>query len=337
MTKPRKVAIVVFPQLQALDAVGPLEVFTAASQLAGGGEYDVELVGSSRDPIATSSGLQIVPHRTTARQPEALDTLLVAGGVGTIAAERDARLVAWIERAAGRARRVTSVCSGAFLLARAGLLDGKKATTHWASCEYLAKRHPAVEVEHDSIFVRDGNVWTSAGVTAGMDLALALVEEDLGRETALAAARWLVLFMQRPGGQSQFSSQLSSQLAERRPIRDVQDWIADNADADLSVESLAARAHMSPRNFARAFKREVGLTPARYVEAVRVERASAALESTSAPIERIARDCGFGTPETMRRAFGRRLGVAPGDYRRRFASTSATTKGDHHADRIRPL
>ena len=337
MAKPRKVAIVVFPQLQVLDAVGPLEVFTAASQLAGGGEYEVELVASSRDAIATSSGLQIVPHRTTARQPGSLDTVIVAGGLGAIAAERDERLVRWIERAAANARRVTSVCSGAFLLAHAGLLDGRRATTHWASCEYLAKRYPAVEVEHDSIFVRDGNVWTSAGVTAGMDLALALVEEDLGREIALETARWLVLFMQRPGGQSQFSSNLSAQLAERRPLRDLQAWIVENPDADLSVDALADRAHMSPRNFARAFKGEVGLTPARYVEAVRVERASAALESTSAPIERIARDCGFGTPETMRRAFGRRLGVAPGDYRRRFASTSTTTKGDQHADRIRPL
>jgi transcriptional regulator GlxA family with amidase domain len=203
------------------------------------------------------------------------------------------------------------------------LLEGRRATTHWASCETLAERYPAVAVERDPIFVRDGNIYTSAGVTAGMDLALALVEEDLGRRTALEVARWLVLFVKRPGGQSQFSSQLAAQAADREPLRELQEWIAGHLDADLSVPALARRAHMSERNFARAFRRELGMTPGAYVEVARVEAARIALETTAAPVEAVARDAGFGTVETMRRAFHRRLGVGPAAYRARFTSTRA--------------
>ena len=187
----------------------------------------------------------------------------------------------------------------------------------------LAATHPTVAVERDPIFVRDGNVYTSAGVTAGMDLALALVEDDLGRAAALEVARWLVLFVKRPGGQSQFSAQLAAQTADREPLRDLQEWIAGNLDADLSVPELARRAHMSERNFARAFRRELGLTPAAYVEVARVETARIALESTATPVEVVAREAGFGTVETMRRAFHRRLGVGPADYRARFKSIQA--------------
>jgi transcriptional regulator GlxA family with amidase domain len=240
-----------------------------------------------------------------------------------VAAEEDEALIAWLREAAGRARRVTSVCTGAFLLARAGLLDGRRATTHWAGCEELASRYPRVQVESDPIFVRDGDVWTSAGVTSGMDLALALVEEDLGHRAALEVARWLVVFVKRPGGQAQFSAQLQAQSARREPLRELQGWIAGNLAADLTVEALAARASMSPRNFARAFRREVGMTPAAYVEAVRVEHAQLALESSGASLEEVARTCGFGTVETMRRACHRRLGVSPAEYRNRFRAALA--------------
>jgi len=220
---------------------------------------------------------------------------------------------------APRARRVASVCTGAFLLARAGLLDGRRATTHWAWCEELARRFPQVAVERDPIFVADGNVRTSAGVTAGMDLALALVEEDLGPRAALEVARQLVLFVRRPGGQAQFSAGLAAQ-AQHAPLRELQAWMADHLDADLGVEALAARAHMSPRSFARAFRRETATTPAAYVEALRVERARLLLETTPAAVTEVARACGFGTVETLRRAFARRLGVAPAAYRSRFAA-----------------
>ena len=238
--------------------------------------------------------------------------------MGVRAAEDDVELIRWIRSAARRSRRVTSVCSGTFLLARAGLLEGRTVTTHWASTDELARRHPELKVEPNPIFVRDGNVWTSAGVTSGMDLSLALVEEDLGREIAAEIARWLVLFLQRPGGQAQFSSHLSTQVAERRPLRELQSWIADNLEADLRVETLADRAAMSPRNFARFFRREIGMTPAAYVEQLRVERARQLLEDTAHPVDLISGRCGFGTPETMRRAFGRRVGVPPAEYRARF-------------------
>lgn len=314
----RSVVIVTYPGLQPLDVVGPAEVFGAASRL-GQGAYHVDVV--ARDPgalAARGGGYSIVPSATTAGWRGPIDTLLVAGGFGVREAEHDEALVAWLRVAAGGARRVASVCTGALLLARAGLLDGRRATTHWASCADLARRYPAVEVDPDPIFVRDGSVWTSAGVTAGMDLALALVEEDLGADAAREVARWLVVFLQRPGGQAQFSSHLAAGPAARPPLRELQGWMADHLDADLRVEALAARACMSPRNFARAFRRETGLTPAAYVESIRVEAARQRLERAAEPVEAIAAATGFGTPETMRRAFARRVGVAPNEYRARF-------------------
>jgi transcriptional regulator GlxA family with amidase domain len=248
---------------------------------------------------------------------------VVAGGRGVKAAVEDERLVAWLKAAAERSRRVTSVCTGAFLLAQAGLLEGRRVTTHWASCDELARRHPDVEVDSDPIFVRDGNLITSAGVTAGMDLALALVEEDLGRDVALATARWLVLFLKRPGGQAQFSAQLAAQVADREPLRELQEWLPDNLGEDLSVPALARRACMSERNFARAFRGETGMTPAAYVELARVESARIALETSNVSVETVARQAGFGTVETMRRAFRRRVGVSPNSYRGRFRSEAA--------------
>ncbi len=317
----RRVVIVAFPRVQTLDVLGPAEVFATAGQLAGGG-YETEVVAPQPGPLTTSS-VALHPDRTVDRCRGPIDTLLVAGGRGVHEAGRDERLVAWLRAAAARSRRVTSVCTGAFLLARAGLLDGRRATTHWASCAELGRRHPEVTVESDPIFVRDGNVVTSAGVTAGMDLALALVEEDLGREIALETARWLVLFLKRPGGQSQFSSQLAAQVAEREPLRELQQWIPDHLDGDLSVPALARRACMSERNFARAFRDETGSTPAAYVEAARVERARISLEAGELPVEEVARQAGFGTVETMRRAFRRRVGVSPAGYRSRFRSEAA--------------
>jgi transcriptional regulator GlxA family with amidase domain len=316
-----RAVIVAFPHVQALDVIGPAEVLSAASELAPPG-YSVEVIAPEPGPLASSS-VALHPDKTLDDCRGPIDTLIVAGGAGARAAQYDERLVAWLRDAAWRSRRVTSVCTGAFLLAAAGLLDGRRATTHWAWCNVLAQHYPAVTVEPDPIFVRDGNVITSAGVTAGMDLALALVEEDVGREVALEAARWLVLFLKRPGGQSQFSSQLASQRADREPLRELQGWVADNLERDLSVPALAGRAGMSERNFARAFRRETGLTPAAYVEVVRVERARIALESGDLPVELVAKQVGFGTVETMRRAFRRRLGVAPADYRSRFRARAA--------------
>lgn len=312
----RRVLIAAFPGVQMLDVTGPAEVFSIATRL-GAHRYEISVVARDEAPLPASSGLRLVPHGGLKNVREA-DTLLIPGGEGTREAMRDEALLRWIQRTAERSRRVTSVCTGAFLLAEAGLLDGRRATTHWSACPALRRRYPAITVENDPIFVRDGNVWTSAGVTAGMDLALALVEEDAGREAALAVARQLVLFVRRPGGQAQFSAQLAAQLAEREPLRELQAWIADNLAEDLTVEALAARAHMSPRNFARAFKAEVGMTPAAYVERARVERAQQALQASDAPVALVASRCGFGTAGTMRRAFTRRAGVSPADYRNRF-------------------
>ena len=319
----RRVVIAAFPRVQTLDVLGPAEVFATATQLSSGkAGYEVEVVATQAGPLPTSS-VAIHPDRTIDECTGSIDTLVVAGGRGVKAAVEDERLVTWLKGAAKRSRRVTSVCTGAFLLARTGVLDGRRATTHWASCGELSRRHPDVEVEADPIFVRDGNVITSAGVTAGMDLALALVEEDLGREVALETARWLVLFLKRPGGQAQFSAQLAAQMADREPLRDLQAWLPDHLGEDLSVPALARRACMSERNFARAFRDETGMTPGAYVEVARVESARIALETGDLPVEAIARQAGFGTVETMRRAFRRRVGVSPNSYRGRFRSEAA--------------
>ncbi len=325
---PRQVAILAFPEVQSLDVTGPLEVFAGAQTLIEALSrddhgYEVSILSDDGAPLRTSSGLQIIPHGSFSETPRRLDTLIVAGGYGSHAASKDPATLEWIASASKRARRTASVCTGAFLLAAAGLLDGRCATTHWSAAKALAKRYPRVQVDPEPIFLRDGPIWTSAGVTAGMDLALALVEEDLDRDAALAIARQLVLFLRRPGNQSQFSATLAAQEPQHEPLRELRRHIVESPATDLSVEALAQRAHMSPRHFARLFRAETGVTPARYVESVRLETARRVLEDSGQPIAEVALKCGFGTPETMRRCFLRALGVGPAEYRRRFHPTGS--------------
>jgi transcriptional regulator GlxA family with amidase domain len=308
------VLIVVFEGVQSLAVTGPLEVFAGAGAVAGR-PYEITIAGPGGGPVRTSAGLRLLPDEDLDHVGPA-QTLLVPGGAGT--ADPDKTVVRRIAELALEAERVVSVCTGAFLLAEAGLLAGRRATTHWAYCDSFARRFPDTDVDPEPIYVRDGNIASSAGVTAGIDLALALVEEDHGRDAALLVARHLVMFLRRPGGQAQFSAQLAAQVADRRPLREVQHWIAEHLDADLSVDALARRAALSPRQFARAFTAEVGVTPGHYVDRVRLESARRMLEDTDDGIEQIARSCGYGTPESMRRAFVRVLAVPPTEYRRRF-------------------
>lgn len=314
MPTARAVTVLAFAGAQTLDFAGPLETLAVAERLRPG-SYARSLVTPDGAPFATGSGLRVTPDGALG-DVGGLDTLIVAGGFGVHAVAADAPTMADVTAAAACARRVASVCTGAFVLARAGLLDGRRAATHWGSADRLARDYPGIEVDPDPIFVRDGHVWSSAGVTAGIDLTLALVEDDLGADVAVA--RWLVVFAKRPGGQAQFSTPLAAQTAERRPLREVQEYVRLNPAADLSVEALAQRANMSSRNFARAFGRETGITPGVYVERERIEQAKQLLETSGTAVDLIARSCGFGTPETLRRSFGRRLGVSPGQYRDRF-------------------
>ncbi len=310
--------LVVFPDLQGLDLIGPAEVFAAANQEVGRAIYRTRLVATSPGPLRTTSSVTVMADEAIAAVEGPVDTLMVVGGDGTYGAVADAHLVDHVARLARDARRVTSVCSGAFVLARAGLLDGRRATTHWRACELLATSFPKVQVDPDPIFVRDGNIFTSAGVTAGMDLTLALVEDDLGRDVALAIARRMVLFLRRPANQSQFSAPLQAQAAERDGIREAQHLVTEHPEGDCSVAALARVALMSERNFARCFIAEVGITPARFVERVRIETARRLLEDTDDGVEVIATAAGFGTAETMRRTFLRLLRTNPTEYRRRF-------------------
>ncbi|MGW7364165.1 GlxA family transcriptional regulator [Streptomyces sp. NPDC054841] len=312
----RSVLVVLFDGVQSLDVTGPLEVFAGANKHSGTPfTYRIRTASLDGEPVRTSSGLTLVPDGGLG-DAGPVHTLIVPGGEGT--RRPDPELIEWLRARAPRAERLVSVCTGALLLAEAGLLDGHRATTHWSVCDHLARTYPAVEVDPEPIFVRDGNLATSAGVTAGIDLALALIEEDLGRETALNIARHLVVFLRRPGNQSQFSAQLAAQTAQREPLREVQQWISEHPDGDLSVEELARRARLSPRQFARAFRAETGMTPGKYVDRFRLEHARRLLEDTGDGIEEISRACGYGTPEAMRRSFVKTLGAAPAEYRRRF-------------------
>lgn len=322
MTRP--VLIVGFPGIQGLDLVGPFEVFTGASRYLAAQDraadgYAVTIASVGGAPLPAGEGLTLVAEPLPdPAQP--LDTLLLPGGFGTEAALADRALVEWIRAAAPHTRRIVTVCTGAFLAAEAGLLDGCPATTHWAYADRLAARYPAVAVDPDPIFVRSSpRVWTAAGVTAGIDLALALVEDDHGTDAAQTVARWLVMYLRRPGGQTQFAAPVWMPRAKRAPIREVQEAIEAEPGAAHSIATLAQRAAMSPRHFTRLFTTEVGEPPGAYVERVRTEAARRQLEQTDDTVTAIAARCGFGTAESMRRNFVRRLGVSPDQYRRTFA------------------
>jgi transcriptional regulator GlxA family with amidase domain len=330
MARPHHVVIVVYEDAELLDVAGPTSVFTGATWLAGQGAgrgpgYRVTLAGRARGLVRTAGGVRLEATAALG-DVKAIDTLIVPGSIGVALGPIDPRLVRAVRRAAARSARVASVCGGAFVLAAAGLLAGRRVATHWAGCDELRAQHPSVTVEDDAIYVRDGELWTSAGVTAGIDLALALVEEDQGKELALTLARWLVVYLRRPGGQSQFSVPLASEAAEPEPLRALLAWMTEHPAADLRVPALAQRAGMSERNFTRVFRRELGVTPAAHVEALRLEAARRALETTARPHKAIAEACGFGTVETMHRVFQRALHVTPRAYRERFATRRATAR-----------
>jgi transcriptional regulator GlxA family with amidase domain len=321
----RKVVFVAFEGMQILNVVGPAEILDAASQVVGHDRgYEVSVATLDGKPARGSSGMRVEADMSLRQvRPSGVDTLIVGGGMRFDDVIEGGRLPAELERLSDGARRTCSVCTGAFLLAAAGLLDGKAATTHWAFCELLARRHPGTRVEPDRIFVRDGHTTTSAGLTAGMDLALALVEEDHGADVARTVAHWTVMFMQRPGGQSQFSERLAVPATVDPSLREVLDRVVAEPAADHRLAEMARRASLSERHFRRVFLEQTGTTPARFVERVRVEAARELLERTAAPVEAVAADSGFGSAETMRRAFLRSVGVGPADYRARFRSTVA--------------
>lgn len=314
------IEILVFPAVQLLDVAGPLQVFSTANELvAQKGQslpYMLRVVAASSSTVTSSAGLGLAAAALPPTDA-ALDTLMIAGGQGVYAAADDQDLVKWVQVRATQARRVASVCTGAFLLGAAGLLDGRRAATHWTRSTELARLFPKIRVEADPIFVRDGTVWSSAGVTAGIDLALALVEEDLGHALALDVARHLVVFFKRPGGQAQFSTALSLQAADDR-FSDLHDWINKNLAKDLPLAVLARQAGMSERSFSRRYVDATGVTPARAVERLRIEAARRMLSDTSLGMKHISKRCGFGSEDTLCRSFLRLLSATPQEYRVRF-------------------
>ncbi|HEV2116087.1 MAG TPA: GlxA family transcriptional regulator [Terriglobales bacterium] len=322
---PKTIVFLAAPGAQILDVAGPFQVFVRAGELflrehvSQKQPYNVLLASTTRrKPVLTNCGLLLTGSETFRSLRFPVDTVLVAGGSGLEKAGRDQELLAWLRSAAQRVRRIGSICTGAFLLASAGLLDGKRVTTHWKWAAELAQRCRRVTVDPDPIYIRDGNTYTSAGITAGMDLALALVEEDLGAPLALKVAREMVLYLRRPGGQSQFSAAMSLQASDRKQIEELRSWAFDHLEEELTVEKLAEQAGMSPRHFARVFVQETAITPARFVERLRVEAARRRLEESRDKLEKIATDCGFGSLSSLRRSFLRVLHVPPADYRNRF-------------------
>jgi len=321
MRKPRKIAILVFDNVELLDIAGPHDVFATAAALHPGTPppYEVATASPRPGPVTSSSGLEFTPALDL-KALKGIDTLLIAGGAGIHDLCKDRAMLRWLRATAPKVRRLGSICTGAFLLGAAGLLDGRRAVTHWNWCDRLAAHHPGIAVERDPIYISDRGIWTSAGVTAGLDMALAMIEEDHGAKLALRTAQELVVFRKRPGGQSQFSADLALTAALSPPLEALRDWMLKHLDADLSVAALAARARMSPRNFARLFHANTRSTPAKFVELARLEAARRRLEDSHEPIERVAQACGFASADVMARAMLRRLGVTPGDYRRRFNS-----------------
>ena len=318
---PHRVVFVIFPDFQSLDLTGPFEVFAGANKRLGRTVYDLSIVASNAGPVRSNSGIEITANRSISNlAPRGVDTLIVVGGTGVHQAAGEPALVQWVADASRCACRVASVCTGTFLLAAAGVIVDERVATHWAYVDQLASEYPRLVVDADPIFIRAGKLWTSAGVTAGIDLALAIVEEDHSADVAQTVARWLVMFLRRPGGQSQFAASMWAPSAAPGPIRVAQEFIHAHPAADLSVPCLAERAAMSERHFLRVFSKQIGSTPGDYVERVRVDTARRLLEEHDDGVEVIARAAGFGTAETMRRVFVRRLGVSPTDYRRRFTT-----------------
>jgi transcriptional regulator GlxA family with amidase domain len=330
MNRSRTIVFLAAPNTQILDVTGPFQIFVRAAELfvqenpAHKSPYKVLLASTTRRrSVTTNCGLVLTGAETYRSLRGPIDTLLVAGGSGVENAAQDEELLFWLRKTAERVRRIGSICTGAFLLASAGLLDGKRAVTHWKWAAELASKFKCTTVDPDPIYIRDGNTYTTAGVTAGMDLALALVDEDLGSPMALKVARELVLYLRRAGGQSQFSTALSLQASDRKQIEELRAWALDNLEQDLPVGKLAARAGMSPRNFARVFLKDTGTTPARFVERLRVEAARRRLEESHDKLEKVANDCGFGSIQSLRRSFLRVLHVPPNDYRHRFTDLTA--------------
>ena len=317
MPKTKIIAIVALPNAQLLDVAGPLDVFAEANNQARGEIYALRVYGTASGPIRSSSGTRLMPDAVVGQgMKEKIDTLLIAGAPNAPEMAPSSKLIQWLNQVIPTTRRYGSVCSGAFILAKAGLLNGRRVTTHWAVAEQLAKMFPATKVEADAIHVRDGRLRTAAGVTAGLDLALALVEEDLGREVALKVSAQLVMFFKRPGGQTQFSRKGEAAPTGRSALQEVQRWIAANPAEDHSVANLAQRMKLSPRHFARLFKKEVGATPADWILEARVTTARHLLESGHAVPKEVAARCGFADVDTLRRAFVRRVGITPTEYRK---------------------
>jgi len=325
-----KVLMVAYPGVHQLDVVGPLEILATTQFFVEGGElpYDLAIVAEEAGPVKASSGLTITAEKSFQSVLERdydIDTLMIAGGHGSSSQLTNPKLLDFVRRVAPRAKRIVSICTGALILAEIGFLDGRRASTHWFWCPIMAQRYPNVIVDHDAIFTRDGHVWTSAGVTSGMDLALALVEMDFGHEVALQVARFSVMYMMRPGGQAQFSAHLVAQKADDPAIQSALEFIRGNPADPLTVTGLAARAMMSERTFARRFKEQTGMTPAAYVETSRVQAARVALETSDRSIDAIALTTGFQSAERMRRAFHRHVGISAGDYRDRFRMNSGSS------------
>jgi transcriptional regulator GlxA family with amidase domain len=317
-----RVVILAPPGVQSLDVVGPAEVFwEAARRLGDPNAYEVQVMGTTAGAVCGTGNLRFLADSTIYDPDEPIDTLLVGGDPSFD--EIDPAVTAWLSRRAPTVRRYGSVCTGVFFLAAAGLLDGRRVTTHWECADKLRSDFPNLIVDDNQIFIRDGALCTTAGVSAGMDLALALVEEDFGRELALIVARYMVMFLKRPGGQSQFSAHLAAQMSTKSQIQEAQEYVLENLSKDLSVDALALRAGMSTRNFSRVFRRELKYTPAAFVDAARIDAARRMLADTKTPLQRVARACGFGTVNSMRRVFVRNLGVSPHDYRKSFRSAYA--------------
>jgi len=327
VARTRRIGFLIYPDFEILDLCGPIDAFVYADRVlrmtgrASEPGYEIRVISTNPGLVRSKCGLEIVAPHGCEERIDGLDTLVVVGGEGMAAACQDQLLTDWLKATAGRVRRLASICTGAFVLACAGLLNNRRVTTHWMFCDRLAAAYPSLRVEPNRIFVRDGGVYTSGGVTAGIDLALTLIEEDLGREVPRIVAGTMVVFLRRPGGQTQFSPFLQAEPTGCRDIAELKSWILGNSSEKLTVERLAGQLSMSPRNFARRFLDETGVTPAKFVEYARIEAARCRLEQTTLSLQAIAEYCGFGTQDRMRRAFQRHLNVGPHEYRERFQST----------------